>query len=188
MVSPVWKLADDSILWNLKDVIGETCDLSHIMLFESLENLINGSPRQPLFVPRVDINASRSKKRLGKVRDNPLIIIIRMAETKTFPVRTRDLQPTLSSPIPSTRVARGWGINTMNRLDFLRILKLVLDQITDFDLARIIGGKQLVGNVDIALVFPQPEAGVGYMPCPDEEIIGWWDAFIALALGRMNFW
>ena len=73
----------------------------------------------------------------------------------------------------------------MDGFYFLRVDGLVLYQVVDFLHPGRICGQELVGDVDVALAFPQGEAGVGYMPCPDYEVV-WWGGIGSIA--GIDFW
>jgi len=100
----IWNV-QSLILQNRKHAFSQGCDITNSEVFQSYENIINGSLSKPLLVSGIDINTSRREESLGEISDNPLVTVIRMAKAKNFPMGACDLQPALTTPIPSALVA-----------------------------------------------------------------------------------
>lgn len=130
--SPPRKSNHSLAMRNLKDAIGKLSNLVDTELLERTEDLINRTPRQALPVPRIDIDPRRREKSLGKIRHHPLVVVVvDMAEAQTFPVRACDSQSALAAPVPGTGVTGCWGVDAMDRFDFVGADGLVPHQVVD---------------------------------------------------------
>lgn len=92
------------VLQNWKHAFSQGRNITNFEVFQSFEDIVNGSLSKSLLVSGININTSRREESFGEIGHNPLVTIIRMAKAKNFPVRACNHQPAFTTPIPSALI------------------------------------------------------------------------------------
>ena len=105
---------------------------------------------QPVSRLGVDVQSSRRKKSLRKIRDRPFIPV-----PKNFPVRSRNDQPPFSAPVPA---ARARFIDAMYRFHLVGVEALIRHKVVE---ARV---QLFVCDGYVSFRFPHGKRGMRYVP------------------------
>jgi len=112
-----------SIDFNLEDFPGERLNLLNRR--QSLLDPSNRTLTQSLPTPRVEINTSRRKQRLGEISNNPRIAAILLAPTEYLPMTTGNKQPALTTPVPGIVRGPTHLVHAVHGAGFVAVERLV---------------------------------------------------------------